>query len=214
MECPYCNSLDLLYDFERSYIVCRNCGTVVDTIFVEQFIGISNGYEWEYSKPSVKEAINLKKNAGYISRLKHYSREVKAYEKYWNRARSTSIRVDINALKTVLSGGKARIYRHVFDSNLEEMIEKDPLIRKILEILDEDAILSSRTLRSKVALALLIKNVLLYGEADIDEIAKQTSVSKVHMHRLVTTLKNRMKYLKPKLQNLKQLATPNPIAIA
>lgn len=209
MICPYCNSQDVAFDFEKGYTVCRNCGTVIESIFIEQFIGVASSDEWEYSKPTTREALNLKRSSQYASKLRRLNKEIRLYEKYLSRARNNDIRVDLHALRTVLAGGKARVYRHVSDQNLEKIVEGDHLLKRILEIIDEDPILSSRTFRSKVAIALILKNIILYGEADINKIAKEASISRIHMHRLVATLKNRIKYIKPKLLELKQSTSLN-----
>lgn len=191
--------------------MCRGCGTIIDTIFIEQFIGITYESANELVK-SVRNAIKFKKVQGYKMRLDEYKKEVSQYEDFGKRCRK-NVRVDLNAIKIVLNGGKARVYKHFSDDELMRILKEDGITKKILEILDEDAILSSRTFRSKVALALLIKNLLIHGEADLDEIAHKTKVSKIHMQRLANILKTRMKILKPKLIEMKKLLS-SPISIS
>jgi transcription initiation factor TFIIIB Brf1 subunit/transcription initiation factor TFIIB len=205
VKCPYCNSIDLVYDFEKGYVVCKECGTVIETIFVEQFLGVAQEYVNDVVK-SVKNAMKFKRAYSYRLKLSEYVKEVNRYEDFVRRCRK-NVKVDLDAIKIVANGGKARVYRHVNDDGLKKLVKEDEIIGKILEVLEEDAILSSRTFRSKVALALLIKDLITHGEADIDEIAHKTSVSKVHMQRLVKVLKNRMRNLKLKLTEVKNLAS-------
>jgi transcription initiation factor TFIIIB Brf1 subunit/transcription initiation factor TFIIB len=203
MKCPYCSSIDIVYDFERGYAVCGKCGTIIDTIFIEQFIGIACE-STKYAVKSVKNAIKFKKTHSYTQRLYEYLKEVNKYEIFMRRCRK-NVNVNIDAIKIVLSGGKARIYKHVGDDELMRIVKNDYVIRKIMEMIDEDAILSSRTFRSKVAIALLIKNLLIYGEADLNEIAQKTNVSRVHIQRLTKILKTRIKELRPRLTEIKKL---------
>jgi transcription initiation factor TFIIIB Brf1 subunit/transcription initiation factor TFIIB len=204
MKCPYCGSLNVVYDYIRGYIVCANCGTVIEDIFPEQLIGVPPKVEEEEISRNVRGALRSRSAKYNLRKLLKYEEEVKVYESYAKRCRR-NVRVDVEALKTRLSGGKARVFVHVYDANLKELVEKDSIVKSLLEIIEGDPILSSRTFRGKVALALLLKELLINGEADTEEIAKVTGVSKVHMQRLTNILKIRIRNLKPKLVEIKKL---------
>ena len=183
--------------------MCANCGTVIEDLFPEQLIGVPPKVEEEEISRNVRSALRSRSAKHNLRKLLKYEEEVEIYESYAKRCRR-NVRVDVEALKARLSGGKARVFVHVYDANLKELVEKDSIVKSLLEIIENDPILSSRTFRGKVALALLLKELLINGEADTEEIAKVTGVSKVHMQRLVNILKIRIRNLKPKLIEIKK----------
>jgi len=199
MSCPYCGSQNIVYDFAHGYRVCIECGTVIDTIFLEyyeeDFDRTHHGYKID-GLPSVRKGIEKKK---IYSRLRDYSRmslEIVIYEKYAKKSRR-NIFVDLSAAleKELKSNTRTRVYHHK-DEDRVLSLTNDPNIKVIIEnVINRDPILSSRTPRGKVALALIIKKTMDGGEPDINELCRLTSMSLVHVRRLTSLVKKRMPYI-------------------
>lgn len=185
--------------------MCSSCGTILDTIFIEFYEGEPlNHYEGiSAGLPSVRKGIEKKKLHSKKASLSRMSLEVTVYEKYVKKARK-NVYVDLDkALKKELKiDTKARVYRHKDEEKALKLVE-DPKIRFILEkIIDRDPILSSRTSRGKVALALIIKNLIEGVPPDIGKICELTSMSTVHVRRLMNLIRRRAQYISVCLKNI------------
>ncbi len=193
MYCPYCKSQNVIHDFVHGYVVCSECGTIIDELYIEFFENIKYEEIRPNGLPTVREGLNKKviRAIGmYIAKLSH---DVAIYEKYAKRARK-GVKVDLEMIQRKLAGDKVRIYRHESEDKLKELIDSDIILKSIIDrIIDRDPLFSSRTLRGKIALALLIKQLITKGDIDYDEIARQAHMSKTHIKRLVRLLKLRYK---------------------
>ncbi|MEM0371288.1 MAG: hypothetical protein QXY23_01740, partial [Ignisphaera sp.] len=79
------------------------------------------------------------------------------------------------------------------DEKIIEILDSDPLIKHILEnIINKDPILSSRTPRGKIALALILKHIIEGHNIDLEDICRKTSLSSIHAKRLINLLKKRI----------------------
>lgn len=190
MKCPICSSDTIVWDYYHGQVVCTNCGTVIDVVYIEYQYSVADNIG--RGLPTVREGIARKKQREHSSRLRSQSREVKLYEVYARRARKDVI-VNFEALKKRLYGeGKERIYIHKFEPKLREQINQDKELQQLLAIIDRDPLLASRTLRGKVAIALMLKYVLNNMEPDFDAISKFTSLSRTHVRRLYKQLHDRL----------------------
>lgn len=207
MECVYCGSQNLVYDYLHGYIVCGDCGTVNDDIFMEHFIAAEYDEVFEFKGlPTVREGFEKKMIKNRLRHLTKISKDVRIYENFAKRSRK-DVYVDWAALQRKLQGDKSRIYKHVAEDSIKEIIGADPLTKLIIEkIVDTDPVLSSRTLRGKVAIAIILKHTLLNSDVDINKIAKETSLSKMHIKRLLALIKTRMKFINKKLVELTPIA--------
>ncbi len=211
MKCPYCNSQNLVWDYNAGYIVCSECGAVLEPIYFPDYLGIDNNHS---SRPSVREALFIASRNRYTKmKLNKMSREVRLYEQYSRRKKKNLI-VNIEAIineenryseSRDIEGNLAylkrpRIYVHIVEPNLIEYIEKNRDLVKYLELIDQDPVLSSRTLRGKVALALIARSLIEGREIPLAEIATITGLSKVHVRRLVRLLKERFEFLQHRIQ--------------
>ncbi|ADM26885.1 Zinc finger TFIIB-type domain protein [Ignisphaera aggregans DSM 17230] len=191
MSCPYCKSQNIIHDFTHGYVVCGECGTIIDELYIEFFENTSYEEAKPMGLPTVREGLNKKVARAmgmYIAKLSH---DVAVYEKYAKRARK-GVRVDLEMIQRRLAGDKVRVYRHESEDKLRELIEGDAILRSIIDrIIDRDPLFSSRTLRGKIALALIIKQLITRGDIDYEEIARQAHMSKTHIKRLVKLLKLR-----------------------
>jgi len=206
MLCPHCGSQDIVYDFVHGYTVCTSCGCVVDVIFIDYFESGApeNGYA-DIGLPSVRKGLEKKKMASRLKRFSRISFEIMVYEKYAKKARK-DVYIDLEAAlnkELKRSSTSTRIYHHKDEVKVFSIIDKNPDIRLILEnIVSQDPVLSSRTPRGKVALALIIKNIVDGTPVNLSYISELTSLSTVHVRRLVNLVKQRLQYIKPKLCNL------------
>jgi transcription initiation factor TFIIIB Brf1 subunit/transcription initiation factor TFIIB len=208
MTCPYCGSQEIIYDYIHGYIVCTLCGSVIDTIFLEFFeerlIDSENFNRFE-GLPSIRKGIEKKK---IKTRLKIYTRmnfEILVYEKYAKKARKNVV-IDIDAAlrKETHIKSHERVYHHKDEDKVLNTALKDPVVNQILEyIVNRDPVLSSRTPRGKIALAIIIKNFIDNNPIDISELCRLTSMSIVHIRRLITLAKKRLPYIKKYVNEVK-----------
>lgn len=206
MHCPYCGSDDIVYEYEYGYIVCSSCGTVLDIIFIEYYDNYPRVQYEEVSigLPSVRKGIEKKKLHPKRATLSKMNFEVMVYEKYVKKARR-NVYVDIDAAlkKELKINTVARVYHHKGEEKVLKLIENDSKIRFIIEnIIDKDPILSSRTPRGKVALALIIKNLVEGRPLDLDKVCELTSMSMVHIKRLINLIKRRAPYISTYFKNI------------
>ena len=191
MRCPICSSDAIIWDYYYGQIVCTNCGTVIDIVYTEYQHSITNDYARQ-GLPTVREGITRKRQKEQGNRLRSQNKEVRLYEIYARRARK-DVMVDFEALRKMLHGGsKERIYIHKSEPKLREQINQDKELQQLLTIIDQDPLLASRTLRGKVAIALMLKYVLNNMEPDFDTISKFTSLSRTHVRRLYKQLYSRL----------------------
>ncbi len=195
MLCPFCSSTELIYDFDHGYIVCTTCGSIVDTIFIEFYEDYSNEVKHEeMGLLNVRKGLEKKKKKMRERRITKMYMDVKIYEKYAKRARK-NVYVDFEAAIKHEQGKQysGRIYRHKADEKIIEILDSDPLIKHILEnIINKDPILSSRTPRGKIALALILKHIIEGHNIDLEDICRKTSLSSIHAKRLINLLKKRI----------------------
>ncbi len=196
MKCPNCGSESIVWDYQRGYSVCTSCGLVIEALF-EEFLWASDQDEYrEYLRasrymPTVREALALKRSKVVQRELKNKENFVSMYEKAISRARK-NVLVDIDNLRN----GKGRVFKHVKDQDLEKLVQQDSELLTILKhIVEKDPVLSSRTLRGKVALALMIRSMMKGQYPNISEIISITGISRTHARRLLTLLEKRFERL-------------------
>jgi len=190
-RCPYCNSTDLIWDYERGYLVCTSCGSVISQLFADLFMPYpqSNAYTEPQGMYSIRESLREKDRRIYARKLSKISKEVYLYEKYSKKARK-NVEVNIRAL---LEGTKEKIYRHRNDSMLTRLMEDDSELKRIIkEIVEKDPVFSSRTYRGKVAIAMMLKYLVRGEEPNLEEIVKKTSISRTHAKRLYNLVLTRL----------------------
>ena len=191
MRCPICSSDAIIWDYYYGQIVCTNCGTVIDIVYTEYQHPITNDHARQ-GLPTVREGITRRRQKEQGNRLRSRNKEVRLYEIYARRARK-DVMVDFEALRKMLHGGsKERIYIHKSEPKLREQISQDKELQRLLTIIDQDPLLASRTLRGKVAIALMLRCVLNNMEPDFDTISKFTSLSRTHVRRLYKQLYSRL----------------------
>ncbi|MCS7111250.1 MAG: TFIIB-type zinc ribbon-containing protein [Ignisphaera sp.] len=214
MRCTYCGSQDLLHDYIHGCVVCSNCGTVNDYIFIEHFTPIKDDEIFKFrGLPTIREGFEKKMARGRLQQLAKASRDVRIYESFAKKRRR-DVYVDWDALQKRLQGGKSRVYRHVAEDAIRRKVDTDRFIKIIIErIIDADPVLSSRTLRGKAALAIILKHLILDNDIDMNRIAMETSLSRMHIKRLLTLVKTRMRFINRRIAEVRS-AVLGPIPIS
>ena len=189
MKCPNCGSENIIWDYIKGCSVCTSCGLVIDQLY-EEFLWYAKAEDEHryYNYMSVREALYEKRKRVYAQSMRKKMHMISLYERYAKRARK-NVTVDLESLRR----GTGRIYRHVKEPELESLLDRDEELRRILEnIIERDPVLSSRTFRGKVALALMIKAIMHGSHPNIEDISSITGVSRTHARRLWSTLKKRL----------------------
>jgi len=206
--CPLCGSDELIWDYAHGYIVCSNCGLVIERIIVEDKVRIDVAEE--NTKTRVVDAIRKSREVAIGMRFRMMKKLVREYEKIV-RSVKPGVIIDVAALeRKLLSGEKVRILRHRADEVLMQMVSNDSELRLILRVIDRDPILGSRTFRGKVAIALIVKKLVKGENLDLNEIAKVTSISKTHARRLYRQLLPQINKIVDIVKKLLGCAVPTP----
>ncbi len=186
-RCPYCGGI-LVWDYSRGDVVCSVCGAVVDRI---------------YTAPQTKvieENLSVKPNSR--NRL---PRSYKLFVKISRRIKNSKkeLIIDSKKFQSVVRNGEkpVNLLYSRRDDPSQITVEKDPVIREILEkTIRKNPRLASRTLRGKVAAALLVKYLFLENRKPdptlFREVANMSGSSLVHVRRiyaLVRRMGNREK---------------------
>ncbi len=190
MKCPNCGSERVIWDYARGYSVCTSCGLVIEQLY-EEFLWSAkhDSNDAPRHSLSVREAIAKSRCKVYDRSMRRKLRMISLYEYYSKRARK-NVTVNIDNLRN----GKGRIYEHVRERELVELLERDKELKNILnDVIERDPILSSRTLRGKVALALMIREMKNGAYPNVEEISRITGISRTHARRLLAMLQKRLK---------------------
>jgi transcription initiation factor TFIIIB Brf1 subunit/transcription initiation factor TFIIB len=217
MICPYCGSQEPVYDYIHGYIVCSSCGSILDTLFIEFIEDRSEDFEIMKETGgviSVRRGIEKKKVKVLMRNYSRMRFEVFVYEKYAKKIKKDIV-VDLDAAlkREARVDLHTRVYHHKDEDKVLSILSKDPLVNKIFEhIVNSDPILSARTPRGKVALALIIRNIIENKPIDIMELSRLTSMSPVHIRRLAALVRKRMPYIKKRIDEIKtSVVLSNPI---
>ena len=191
MRCPFCRSENLVWDFATGTVVCASCGTVIDVIYEAE----PPYYRLSYKRASVTEAVLYRdKTKSSKRRLSLISARTAVYTKIARRIRKNRV-VNERALIAMLSGsqGRIRLIEHKIDGLLRQRLNDDlAYLKKYLDIIDNDPVLSSRTFRGKVALAMMIHQLSTQGSIDLKCIAKELEMSLTHLKRLEKLILRRL----------------------
>lgn len=210
MTCPICGCENAVIDAFYGYVICTSCGTVVEERIPIEFIeNAHTGKDQVKSSaggwlPSAREGLKRKVERAHLIALKRLSRAVRVYEAYASRARSNVV-VDLEALKVVEEGGRARVFKFKYDDALKELLNRDAMLNLIMvEVVERDPILGSRTYRAKVAAALIIKAILEGRDANLKEVCSIAHVSPAQARRLLKAVRSRLAHLRLTSRSLQE----------
>ncbi len=188
-RCPECGAESLIWDYCRGTIVCPQCGLVVDIIYEENNITANND--------AIDNRLNKHRTILEIQHMIHRTRilrnkekEIRRIEKILNRIKNRKyLSIDEEALREYLQGRRPHVKLYVD----KRKITINPEIERILKtIVHKDPLLSSRTERAKIAIAMIILHLIKKGTVSHKEIAKLTNTSVTHVKRLELLVQRRM----------------------
>ncbi len=176
MECPYCGSRQLVWDTSNGYVVCSECGSVVDTI-----------YDYTPTTTRNVEEVARRKDTCRSRGSRETRRRLSLYERLARKRKPGLVMREENVLRYIETGGrvKAQVFVRVDTPRiLEEAVAENPRLPAIMKLLEKYPRLASRTLRLKLAIALY-----LYARASgmvvgVDRIAARVGVNPKHFRRV------------------------------
>ncbi|MEM1982334.1 MAG: TFIIB-type zinc ribbon-containing protein [Sulfolobales archaeon] len=172
-----------MWDYERGYIICSDCGTVLDTIY---YFHLSNN-------PREEQLIRNSKKVNYNPSI---SKHTKTYLKLIRKALEYGLEVD-NEVFAKYSLGHSPLVK-VFkkpEVNLNKLIS-DESVKMVLDVMKKYPKLASRTDRAKIALAKIALSMVSENELDIKKLSHELRISEVHMRRLYRVVVSEFEFLK------------------
>lgn len=166
--CVFCGSAEIIHDPCSGYVVCGDCGSVLDTI-----------YSYPAPRPGDR-ARPVKKAGREILRRRRAAIPAIAG---WRLKKNLYISKD--ALQQFGGGARPlRVLRHPRESAAEELLMAHPHLRKILEVMEDYPRLYSRTLRGRVAVALIAYAIASGGEVDARKISDTFGLARPSVYRI------------------------------
>ncbi len=172
-----------MWDYERGYIVCGDCGTVIDTIY--QFHTPLNLHDLqEVRRPS-------KRTNSKIS----LSKKTKTYLELVKKAYEYGLTVDNEVFKQY-SLGYSPLVKVFKKPNVDfDKLTSDKPMKLVLDTLMKYPKLASRTDRAKVALAKIALSTLSESSLDIKKLSNELNLSEAHIRRLYKIVVSEFKFL-------------------
>lgn len=170
MRCTSCSSCNIVWDYGRGEVICCDCGTVLDKIYV-----------------SVKYSANIRDLTAIESlrtdRL--VSAQTRLYLKLLGKALRHGLTVDNQVLMSYFLG-KAPLIKVFKNPNTDvgKLVKADERLKVIMDIINRYPRLASRTERAKIALAKIALSIMLDKKMDPGELGNELGLSKVHVRRL------------------------------
>ncbi len=190
MQCPWCGSRRIVWDMERGEVVCSDCGTVIDRIYVNQ-INISDP---EYLG---RQDHQLSGKAGHAPTLSKYTlMYLRLLKKIKSSKRLRNIEIDFERFKSALSedGSQVKVLRRKKEL-VDAALSRDRRIKAVLKVMLRFPRLYSRTDRAKVAIAMLALALALGREANARKVAEESGVSVMHVRRLERILRRETEFI-------------------
>ncbi len=186
MRCTYCGSTSILWDEFRGDVVCLNCGTVIDRIYVASPTSPGNGAEQSLSRNHVRERAGSRVKASL-------SKHTRLYIKLLKKAKEKNLIIDNEKFLDHIYRGKPLV--KVFKRRKIVGLDEESSVRMVMNIMGKYPRLNSRTDRARVALA-LISLKLVRGERNyVKSVAQLTGLTEVHVRRLTYLLKNNRDFI-------------------
>ena len=193
-----CSKNYLVWDYQRGEVICTKCGMVV-----EERLLIETSSKKEKIRDNIKMYNQFISNYNNIIRNKNI--KYNKFKKILNKLRKINsltkktqgnlIKIDEESFEQYVRTGSSVLVIKKTSKQLEQIFS-DPEIKSIVERkIKKNPRLNSRTFRSKVAIALIIKEMeagkTKLSLKDLREIAVKTGTSVSHVKRLYYMVKNR-----------------------
>ncbi len=186
IACPECGSTNIIWDSRTGYIVCSECGIVIDRIYVQHTDKkiIENK---RTNNRLISKAFNRKERKKEYNRKKSRLRKI---TKLLNEVRNKPhLTVDTKAVEEYLMGERAHVKLFKYKTWKPE---DNLLLKKIIDkVINTDPILASRTERAKWAIAKIFLQLVINGEVNARSIANETKLSITHIRRLINIVQRR-----------------------
>ncbi len=188
MRCPYCGSLEVMWDYERGDVICTACGTVIEKIYVTN------------PSPRMNEDLEtLKTDIRSFDPMPKLSRTTREYLKLLNELKhskrlSGKARIDTARFMNYVKLGGNRVKVIKVDL-VNTQLTYDSRVKKVLRIMKKYPRLFSRTDRAKIALALIAISLLTKEYLQIAKISRSTGLSRMHVRRLLKMVFKEEKFL-------------------
>ncbi|RLG78014.1 MAG: hypothetical protein DRO12_00425 [Thermoprotei archaeon] len=195
MRCPYCASEHLVWDLSTGSVICASCGTVIDVIYDVSAPAYSTTLTRAYNHSVVQAVLYGEKKRLMKKRLSSLTLRTSIYMKLKERIRKGRI-VNEKAFVELVQGLRPHVHvvEHELDEQLRRRLSSDlSYLDKYLRIIDNDPILSSRTFRGKIALAMMLHHLDVHGTINLKNIAKELRMSITHLKRLEKLIKERIR---------------------
>lgn len=181
MKCPYCGTRDsLVWEESRGTVVCSECGTVVDSIYV------SGGRPNHELEPLIRDrgSVTLRifgkmsdPSVKYLAILREIKHKPLLY-------------IDCDSFNRYLVLGKRiKVIRRRFSPPKSEVL--DMLVR----LMSKYPKLCSRTDRAKYAIAMIAYTIITEGSVDVPRLSKDLGLSKTHVRRLLRVVRSSQDFL-------------------
>ncbi len=185
IRCPECGSTSILWDYKNGSVICGNCGLVIDNIYDYTHRSREQNDYYSYKPRLISDYQRITKRN---RRYKNMYNRLKMLKPIISRRLKRYLVIDEKALKEYLNGLRPHVKIFKYHKEIQIPIETKIIIEKII---NKDPVLTSRTDRAKIALALIILDMLNNGKPDIRKIAKETFISVTHVRRLTKLIEER-----------------------
>ncbi|MFP3198115.1 MAG: TFIIB-type zinc ribbon-containing protein [Sulfolobaceae archaeon] len=178
MECPYCKSKNLVWDYKNGVIVCSSCGLVVDQIFDQS---VYNDYNDEIenissSKYITPQEIFLNKSLNFVSKTN----------------KILDINIKVNRVKKSRKNFEEKLIFYngsiIRESSLIPLkyIENNEKLFIVYDFIDRIPKFRDKHIKYKVALALYFYDTELFNK-----IEPMLGISKKYFRKILSTVKSK-----------------------
>jgi len=184
MRCPYCGSTNVVWDEERGEVVCMDCGSVIDRIYV---------LRKDYEERSPIRSYQVRGNVG-VSRATKEFMKLLDNVKHNKKLRGRAI-IDSNSFFNYINGkiGRVKIIRLSTPYLLS--IRRNQEVSQVLKLINKYPRLNSRTERAKIALALIAISFIKERQVSVSEVSRVTGLSRMHVRRLIKELRTNKAFM-------------------
>ncbi len=189
IACPYCGSLETIWDYKNGYVVCSRCGYVLDKIYdmhaVRHYYDDSTSYDNQYGTHACINTYSGKLVLAQRRTKKYFSlvKSLKDKDKFTIHIEA-GIASANKRVKTIIRKDTLRL--------IEVLRRKSEIAESLKEIDTRYPRLASRTERVRIAAAMMLL-MIRNGEDPakrLKEIAKNTGISMVHARRILRIFKS------------------------
>ncbi len=182
--CPECRSTDIIWDYRNGYIICTNCGLVLDRIYVKCI---------DRKKNEINNRKLISEVFGERKRKQEYYKKnnrVRRITRIINEIKSRPyLTLDTNAVNEYLLGKRPHVKLFKYKTWAPN---NDLILKQIIEkVVNNDPVLASRTERAKWAIAKILVQLSTNKSVDVKSIANETKLSVTHIRRLISVIQKR-----------------------